>query len=883
MDLLTAILVNAERHPLKVCFRYVVGGEVRELTYKGLVERASTFAGLFSSRSVSAGQVVLLFLPTTIDAFPAFVGAMMLGAIPSFMPCPSKKQSPEIYWPSHQNLLQRIGNGLIVTDDFHAEQMVKYGLADHTPSIIRLSDASENIEAAKLIAKRSASDVAILQHSSGTTSLKKGVALSHRAIFAQAESYATALGISVDDNVATWLPVYHDMGFIACSIIPLILGQTVTVLDPFEWVARPLSLFDAIEKYNIHFAWLPNFAFEHLSRARVARHYDLSHLKALVNCSEAAKAETFDRFLAAYRRFGIKTGHLQVCYAMAETVFAVSQTTPGVPPARLLVDRDRLQKDGVVRRLPPNTPAAGNSGIELLSTGKPLQGLTVSIRNGTKEVAEGIVGEIVVKGGFVFDGYYNDGETTAQRLKNKAYYTRDLGFILEGELYVLGRKDDLLIINGRNLHAHEVEGILKDIPDIRPGRAVAIGIHNETIGSMELIVVAERRADSSSKDEAIASTAADVIYSRTNIEVKDVRIVPPEWLVKTTSGKISRELNKIKYLEELSATRPAAGASDSSATEAFTAIAKTISQVLGIASGTISRETNAKSVQGWDSLAHSTIMLAIEKDLGIQFADEELLAFSCVGEIVDRTEQLLGAHSRVMDRTVLDTGSTAIIRMGTEPGNFDIVIFAGAHKKFGGVGRMELSSVFEEIGATSQRKFYITDKAQSWYGREEEAIAGSINSISDRPKLLIGASMGGWGTLRYANLLANVARVLAFVPRRPPPRLDERLLQVRSNAQAEYCIMYGELEDENSKQIAAETFFAPNAVIMEVINCGHNLATYLHSISLLHSVLKAAIHSTSMSADIRRIVSSIGPDEKTKQRRMARNKPSGAVAEWYFL
>lgn len=215
MDLLTAILANAERHPLKVCFRYVVGGEVRELTYKGLVERASIFARLFANRGTSKGQVVLLFLPTSVDAFPAFIGAMMLRAIPSFMPCPSQKQSPEIYWPSHQKLLKRIGNGLIVTDDFHAEQMEKSGFSDDAWSIIRLSDASKNIKATRRSTKRSANDVAVLQHSSGTTSLKKGVALSHRAIFAQAEAYAKALGISGDDNVATWLPVYHDMGFIA--------------------------------------------------------------------------------------------------------------------------------------------------------------------------------------------------------------------------------------------------------------------------------------------------------------------------------------------------------------------------------------------------------------------------------------------------------------------------------------------------------------------------------------------------------------------------------------------------------------------------------------------------------------------------------------------
>lgn len=882
MDLLTAILANVERHPLKVCFRYVVGGEVRELTYQGLIDRASHFAALYARRGVAKGQVALIFLPTTIDAFPAFLGAMMLGAIPSFMPCPSSKQAPEIYWASHRKLLARIGNVFIVTDDLHADQMQRYGLSAGGESIIRLSEISPNVKARWSAIERAADDVAVLQHSSGTTSLKKGVALSHRAILAQAEAYAGVLNMSGNDNVATWLPVYHDMGFIACSIVPLILGQTVTVLDPFEWAVRPQSLLDIIDKYDAHFAWLPNFAFEHLCRARSEQHYDLSRVRALISCSEPAKAETFDRFLNSFNRFGVEAKHLQVCYAMAETVFAVSQTTLDVAPVRLSVDRDHLQKMGVARSAAP-----GPSSMELLSAGKPLPGLTVSIRDGVKEVSDGVVGEIVIEGEFLFDGYYNDETTTAERLRNKAYYTRDLGFLLEGELYVLGRKDDLLIINGRNLHAHEVEEILKDVSGLRPGRAVAIGIHSEAMGSMELIVVAERRAGAPESDDQIASAAADAIYSRTNIEVKDILIVPPEWLVKTTSGKISRELNQIKYLEQKHAVRSGKESSAPPANEIFQQVAKIISEVLGVAPGAISSATTAETVRGWDSLAHSTIMLSIEKALAIQFADEELLAFSCVGEIVERAQELRLAPSTAVSRTVLDSEHTSILRMGSDPGEFDIVIFSGAHKKFGGVGRMELSSVFEEIGVGALRKFYITDKSQAWYGLEEEALAERLNAISDRPKLLIGTSMGGWGTLRYANLLSNVQRVLAFVPRCPPPRLsgllDEKAWQLQSNPQTQYCIMYGELEDEKSKQIVADSLARPNAAIMEVRNCGHNLATYLHSIELLPSILNAAINSPSMGADITQIVSSIEPDPETRRRRMQRGSAKAPDLHWSFL
>ncbi len=369
----------------------------------------------------------------------------------------------------------------------------------------------------------------------------------------QVELYAARLGMSEADHVVSWLPLYHDMGLIACTVMPLVLGQTVTCLDPFQWVARPASLLDALQRYDGQFTWMPNFAFEHLVRG-VPDDYagDLSRVRAFINCSEPCKAETFERFAMRFAPLGVRPHQLQVCYAMAETVFAVSQTAAGEAPRALRVDVDRLHREGIAA-----DPSRDGIAARVLSTGRPLAGVDAWIKDDDgRDLPDNAVGEVVLGGAILFAGYFNDPETTRDRMADGRYRTRDLGFMRDGELYVLGRKDDLLIVNGRNLHAHEVEALIDGVDGIKPGRAVAFGVFNDEVGSEELIVIAEREpARQPNLDQALSRAVRRAIHEQTSIEVKVCRIVEPGWLIKTSSGKIGREANRTKYLSE-TGTKP---------------------------------------------------------------------------------------------------------------------------------------------------------------------------------------------------------------------------------------------------------------------------------------------------------------------------------------
>ena len=233
--------------------------------------------------------------------------------------------------------------------------------------------------------------IALLQHSSGTTGLKKGVALSYAAIADHVESYARAVDLSPADVIVSWLPLYHDMGLIACLIMPAYFAVPVTHIDPLHWVGRPGTLLDAIVAHRGTFAWLPNFAFDHLSGtvSRRASEWDLSGMRAFIDCSEPCKSASLDRFAEAFAASGVRQGQLQCCYAMAETVFAVSQTRPGAgPPARIWVESESLHRGSRPKLTHPG------KGVELVECGSVIEGLTVSIHDANgDEIADDMVGE----------------------------------------------------------------------------------------------------------------------------------------------------------------------------------------------------------------------------------------------------------------------------------------------------------------------------------------------------------------------------------------------------------------------------------------------------------------------------------------------------------
>jgi fatty-acyl-CoA synthase len=345
--------------------------------------------------------------------------------------------------------------------------------------------------------------------------------------------------------LVSWLPMYHDMGLIACTVMPLMLGQRIVMLDPFAWVADPQSLFAEITRHRGTLAWLPNFAFELLARTvKPEPRFDLASMRAFIDCSEPCKPRSLDNFYRSFAAIGLRREATQVCYAMAETVFGVSQTCMDRPPTVLEASASVLSAQGRVEPAPP-----GETPLALLSAGKVLAGLRVSIVDDEGQaLPEDRVGEIELDGDCLFEGYYKRETLTQERFRNGRYRSNDLGFMHGGELYVLGRNDDLIIVHGRNYFAHEIEAVANDVAGLKPGRNVAIPVSNELLASQEAVLIAEADGDVLDPIQ-LKRRIKDQVMQAMGLELRDVSIVPPGWLLKTSSGKISRSANRDKYLQ----------------------------------------------------------------------------------------------------------------------------------------------------------------------------------------------------------------------------------------------------------------------------------------------------------------------------------------------
>jgi acyl-CoA synthetase (AMP-forming)/AMP-acid ligase II len=514
--------------------RVVTQGQVRA--------RALRFLAVMRASGAVPGDIVLLILRDGPDSHAAFLGAMLGGLVPSLLPYPTDRQDHALFWRQHQTLFAFCGAALAIVYDELAPDVA--ACAQGTGIAVIAQSAVEHVAPAALPDRLPAeADVALLQHSSGTTGLKKGVALSYASIARQIEAYAGLLGLAAcgDPVVATWLPLYHDMGLVTGFLLPASLGIPIVSLDPFAWIAAPRSLLDAIDRHRATHVWLPNFAFLVLARPiRGAAAWKLDCLRAVVSCSEPCKPQAFDALLARLGPFGLRPDAPQTCYAMAETVFAVTGSAPGAPPRRLSASRHAL---ALHRVAPPDGP---DDAVALLSNGRPVEGMELRI-----EAAGGAqVGEIVLRADFMFSAYHRNPDATQAAFRDGWYATGDLGFLDGGELFVVGRLKDVIIVNGRNILAHDVEAAISAVPGVKPGRCVALGRYSERTGSEQLVAMAERGGDPGG-DGALAAAINTAVREACGVPCADVRLVAPDWLVKTTSGKVSRSANADRYLASL--------------------------------------------------------------------------------------------------------------------------------------------------------------------------------------------------------------------------------------------------------------------------------------------------------------------------------------------
>jgi fatty-acyl-CoA synthase len=540
------LLHHVRERPDAVFCTFLCAGRTEQITFAEVFQRSCSYAIRYRQLGIARGDLVLIILQHSPHLFYSFIGAMLAGAIPSFMPFPSPKQRSELYWQDHAELFDRIQPRILVT---YERNLVEAQAAIPNLSVEMLiaddgilsAGSTDTVDYPGLQAK--SSDIACLQHSSGTTSLKRGVILTHQAVLDQVASYSKAIAFGPSDSIASWLPLYHDMGFIACFMASIIEGTHLVALDPFEWVVRPQLLLDAIQKYKTTFCWLPNFAFSHIVKTtRPSSWYDLSSIRAFINCSEPCKQQTFARFVDRFRDCGVREQSLQVCYAMAENVFGVTQTPLDCPVTTIHVDPSAFALGDV------RITSASPSSLSIISCGRPISGVRLAIHDASGSILkDGKVGEIHVASDFLFDGYYKLPGRTSEKLRAGWYATGDLGFMHDGDLYVAGRMDDLIIVTGRNYYAHEIEAIVNTVASVLPGRNVAIGIHDANTDATALAVLAE--CVDGADHRQVSDDVRRRVLEKMGVSVHSVVPLTAGELIKTTSGKISRLKNKELYLD----------------------------------------------------------------------------------------------------------------------------------------------------------------------------------------------------------------------------------------------------------------------------------------------------------------------------------------------
>jgi acyl-CoA synthetase (AMP-forming)/AMP-acid ligase II len=521
-----------------------------------LLQGAIGYARALREGGIEAGEVVILILQHSPDLLFAFFGAILHGAIPSIMPFLTEKLSPEQYRNSLSALFQITAPAAVITyPDFEAEvQQAIFATPTQGPHPVRKVFLNthispvEQVDRADLAGLNSSSaEIVLLQHSSGTTGLQKGVALSHQAVFNQLDSYAKSICLSEEDVIVSWLPLYHDMGLIAGFLMPIMLRIPLVLMSPFDWIRAPHRLFQAVSQYKGTLSWLPNFAYNFCAqkiRDRDLEGVDLSCWRAVINCSEPMLYKSHQMFLERFRNYGFRPQALATCYAMAENVFAVTQGGIHTP-----VTVDRISQQAYFSARLAQPASDHEPFIAMLSAGKPIEGTRVKIVNDhRKELPDRQIGEIALQSNCMLTGYYHRPDATAKAFHQGWYLTGDLGYIADGEVYVTGRKKDLIIVGGKNIYPQDLEILAGEVPGIHPGRTVAFGLPNEETGTEDVVLLAEAERElAASQKEELENHIRQVVTRGSDVALRYAKVVERGWLLKTSSGKIARSANRDKY------------------------------------------------------------------------------------------------------------------------------------------------------------------------------------------------------------------------------------------------------------------------------------------------------------------------------------------------
>jgi 1-acyl-sn-glycerol-3-phosphate acyltransferase len=525
-------------------------GADETITYAALLGEAAAVAGGLRERGVRKGDTVALMLPTGRDFLSAFQGILICGAVPVPIYPPVRLDRLDEYARRQSAILADAGVRVLITID--RARPVADVLRPSVPSLTSVATVADLQSLGRPWGSPEGgpADAAFIQYTSGSTGAPKGVLLTHANLLANIEAITKGLDARPTDVGASWLPLYHDMGLIGSWLFCMHAGVPLALMSPLAFLSRPERWLWMIHERQATLSAAPNFAYELCVRKvpdSALEGLDLSSWRVALNGAEPVNPETLERFARRFGPCGFRRESMFPVYGLAENSVALCFPPLDRGPVVDRVARGPFAQEG---RAVPADPGDAQA-LRFLSVGPPVAGHEVRVVDDAGgDVEDRTVGRLIFRGPSMTAGYFLQPEATAAITVEGGFLdSGDLAYRVDGELYITGRRKDLIIKAGRNLVPQEIEEVASTVEGVRKGCVVAFGVPQPSLGTEGLVVVAETRAEAAEERDRIVAAITERVVEAVGVPPDRVALAPPGAVPKTSSGKIRRAATRDLFLE----------------------------------------------------------------------------------------------------------------------------------------------------------------------------------------------------------------------------------------------------------------------------------------------------------------------------------------------
>ncbi|OGT56135.1 MAG: hypothetical protein A3F43_02395 [Gammaproteobacteria bacterium RIFCSPHIGHO2_12_FULL_42_10] len=530
------------------------GGEVI-LTYGELYKKSQRVANHLRALDLHEGEAVGIMQPTSLEFFYVFFGTLFAGGIPVPLYPPFRMHQLEAYAKTEARILNNAQIRILIT--FNEITKLGHILKSFVPHLKHITTPHALLKDAPTTDIYPVKDnhFALIQYTSGSTNDPKGVLLSHHNLLSNIRAYGKAINITPEDIAVSWLPLYHDMGLIGMWLGSIYHGVPLILMTPFSFLNHPERWLWMMHRHRGTLSGAPNFAYELCTKKidpEIIDGLDLSAWRMAANGAEKVYAKTLEAFANKFEPYGFKRTALTPVYGLAESTVALSIPSMGQGVVVDYIDQMQFEENQLA------IPSTAAHALAFVNCGHPIPEHEVKIVNEANQILpDRHVGSLQFRGPSSMQSYYRNPAATDAIYHDGWLDSGDLAYQVAGDLYITGRKKDLIIKAGRNIYPAEIEEVVATVTDVRSGCVVAFGVSDHTRGTEQLIVIAETKEKDKTKRAAIISQIKQKTSDALTMTPDQVVLVAPQIIPKTSSGKLQRAQCKALYLAERLGKRPA--------------------------------------------------------------------------------------------------------------------------------------------------------------------------------------------------------------------------------------------------------------------------------------------------------------------------------------